>query len=221
MKISNYLKVLIINYFLILIWSAVNPMDVFTCFLETFPALFGFIILTLTYKKFRFTNLCYTFILIHCTILFVGGHYTYAEVPLFNWIRDVLDQSRNNFDKIGHLAQGLIPALLAREIMLRTAVTSKRGWASFLSVSIAMLISALYELLEWMVAVLTGTSADAFLGTQGYIWDTQSDMLFCLIGSLAGVILFSSFQDKTLKKITQNSELGRKGLSIVNNKGFL
>jgi putative membrane protein len=201
MKTGNYLKTLLTLFFLIMIWSIIHPRDLFTWFLETFPALFGFIILVLTYKKFRFTNFSYTFILIHCTILFIGGHYTYAEVPFFNWIRDVLDQSRNNFDKIGHLAQGLIPALLAREIMLRTNVTSKRGWASFLSVSIAMMVSALYELLEWMVAVLTGTSADAFLGTQGYIWDTQSDMFFCLIGSVAGLIIFSKLQDKAISEI--------------------
>lgn len=205
MKINNYRKVLITLFFLILIWSVINPKDLFTWFLETFPALFGLIILVATYKRFRFTNFAYTFILIHCSILFVGGHYTYAEVPLFNWIRDVFEQSRNNFDKIGHLAQGMIPALLAREIMIRTHVTSKLGWASFLSVCIAMTISALYELLEWMVAVLTGTSADAFLGTQGYIWDTQSDMLFALIGSVVGLIIFYSFQDKAIKKI--NSEI--------------
>jgi putative membrane protein len=205
MKISNYLRTLIAIFLLIMIWSVIHPKDMFTWFLETFPALFGFIILALTYKRFRFTNFSYSFILIHCTILFVGGHYTYAEVPMFNWIRDVMDQSRNNFDKIGHLAQGLIPALLAREIMLRTAVTTKRGWASFLSISIAMMISALYELLEWMVAVLTGTSADAFLGTQGYIWDTQSDMLFALIGSVAGLLIFFKLQDKAIKKI--NTEI--------------
>ena len=211
MKISNYLKVLILFFVLIMIWSVIKPHDIFTWFLESFPSLFGLIILIATYKKFRFTNFSYTLILIHCTILFVGGHYTYAGVPLFNWIRDLLDQSRNNYDKIGHLAQGMIPALLAREIMIRTHVTSKMGWAGFLSVCIAMTISALYELLEWMVAVLTGTSADAFLGTQGYIWDTQSDMLFALIGSVPGLIVFSAFQNKAIAKMNtegriQNSE---------------
>ena len=201
MKINKYLKVLIVIFFLILIWSVINPKDMFTWFLEVFPALFGFIILALTYKKLRFTNFCYTFILIHCSILFVGGHYTYAEVPLFNWIRDVLEHSRNNFDKIGHLAQGLVPALMAREILLRTAVTTKRGWANFISVSIAMMISAIYELFEWMMAELSGTSADAFLGTQGYIWDTQSDMLFALIGSVGGLLIFYYLQDKAISKI--------------------
>jgi putative membrane protein len=173
----------------------------FTWFLEVFPALLGFLILAFTFKKFRFTNFGYTFILIHCCILFVGGHYTYAEVPLFNWIRDVFEQSRNNYDKVGHLAQGLIPALLSREIMIRAHVTSKKGWAAFLSVCISMTISSLYELLEWMVSVLTGTSADAFLGTQGYIWDTQSDMLFALIGSVTGLLVFSYFQNKAIAKL--------------------
>ena len=166
----------ILTYSIVLIWSAINPADYFTWFLEVLPALIGFAVLAVTYKKFKLTNLTYTLILIHCIILMVGGHYTYAKVPLFDWIRDYFEMDRNNYDKVGHLAQGFIPAIIAREIFIRKSVISNTRWLNFLVVCVCLALSAFYELTEWWVAISSGESAEAFLGTQGYVWDTQSDM---------------------------------------------
>jgi len=182
-------------------WSAINPHDYFTWMLEVFPGVIGLIVLILTFKKFRFTDFVYTLILIHCCILFVGGHYTYAEVPLFDWIRDVFHQSRNNYDKVGHLAQGFVPALIIRELFIRKMVVNKRGWLNFIIVSICMAISVTYEFIEWFVSIVTGSSGDSFLGTQGYVWDTQSDMLYATFGAVLGLLIFSRYQDKQIKKI--------------------
>ncbi len=193
---------ILITLFLIgFILSGINPHDYFTWFLEVFPAIIGFVILLLTFNKFRFSYLTYVLILVHCYILFIGGHYTYAEVPLFNWIRDVLHQSRNNYDKVGHFAQGFIPAVIVRELFIRKEIVKKGLWLSFLTVCVCVTISAFYEFLEWFVAVASGQSADAFLGTQGYVWDTQSDILFATIGAVCMVIFISGLQDKQLKNI--------------------
>lgn len=186
---------------LVFIWSVIGPKEYFTWMLEVFPGVIGLTILLLTLKQFRFTNLVYTLIGIHCCILFVGGHYTYAEVPLFDWVRDTFHQSRNNYDKIGHLAQGLVPAMIIREIFVRGKVISKRGWLNFIIISICMAISVTYEFIEWLVSILSGESGDSFLGTQGYIWDTQSDMLFATIGAILALILFSKLHDKQLKSV--------------------
>jgi putative membrane protein len=140
-------------------------------------------------------------ILIHCLILIIGGHYTYAEVPLFDWIRDVFHQSRNNYDKVGHFAQGFVPALIIREIFVRKNVVNGEKWLSFVIVSIALAISAFYELIEWFVSINTGESGDAFLGTQGDIWDTQSDMLTALIGAVVAVLVFSKIQQKSIGRL--------------------
>ena len=186
----------------VLVWSAIDPKDQFTWFLEVFPALIGFVLIVLTYKKFPLTPLLYTLILIHMIILMVGGHYTYAEVPLFDWIKEVFHQSRNNYDKVGHLAQGFIPAILAREILLRKHIVSaSKAWLNYIILSIILAFSAFYELIEWWVAVATGDDAEAFLGTQGYVWDTQSDMMYALIGGIAALILLSRLHDKQIKKI--------------------
>ena len=186
----------------VLVWSAIDPKDQFTWFLEVFPALIGFVLIVLTYKKFPLTPLLYTLILIHMIILMVGGHYTYAEVPLFDWIKEVFHQSRNNYDKVGHLAQGFIPAILARELLIRKhVVTASRAWLNYIVLSIILAFSAFYELIEWWVAVATGEDAEAFLGTQGYVWDTQSDMMYALIGGIAALILLSRLHDKQIKKI--------------------
>ncbi len=191
----------LIIFFAALIWSGINPKDQFTWLLEVLPALIGFIILAFTYNRFRLTPLTYTLILIHSIILMVGGHYTYAEVPLFDWLQDVFELERNNYDKVGHLAQGFIPAIIAREILVRKSIVSGKGWLGFIVVCICLAISAFYELIEWWVAVLSGESAEAFLGTQGYIWDTQSDMLLALIGAVIALILLSRMHDKQLAKI--------------------
>ena len=192
-------------YFSVLIWSGINPKDYFTWILEVFPALIGFAILAYTYNKFRLTPLTYSLILIHCIILMVGGHYTYAEVPLFNWIRDFFSLGRNNYDKLGHLAQGFIPAIVAREILLRLKVVAGKGWLAFIVVCICLAISAFYELVEWWTALLSGASAEAFLGTQGYIWDTQSDMALALVGSVLALLLLSKLHDTQLLNIEINS----------------
>jgi putative membrane protein len=197
----KYLASLFAVVALIFTWSVLGPKDYFTWILEVFPGVIGVTILLLTYKRFRFTNLVYTLIGIHCCILFVGGHYTYAEVPLFDWVRDTFHQSRNNYDKIGHLAQGLVPAMIIREIFVRGKVINKRRWLNFIIVSICMAISVTYEFIEWLVSVLSGESGDSFLGTQGYIWDTQSDMLFATIGAILALILFSKLHDKQLKSV--------------------
>ncbi|MNX69079.1 Inner membrane protein YjdF [compost metagenome] len=182
-------------------WSIINPKEGFTCFLEIIPALIGVSVLALTFKKFRFTNFTYFLILIHCIILFIGGHYTYAEVPLFDYIKDIFHHSRNNYDKVGHFAQGLIPAMIIRELFIRKNVIANKSFFNFIIVSICLAISAAYEWIEWFVSLLSGDEGDAFLGTQGYIWDTQSDMLFATIGAITGLVLFSKIQDKQIKTL--------------------
>jgi putative membrane protein len=193
-------SVLILLFILGLCVSAINPHDYFTWILEVFPAIFGFLVLLLTFKRFTFSYLTYTLILIHCYILFVGGHYTYAEVPLFNWVRETFNQSRNNYDKIGHFAQGFVPAMIVRELFIRLQVINKTGWIPFITVCVCLAISVLYEFIEWFVAIFSGESGDSFLGTQGYIWDTQSDMLYAMIGAICMVGLFAKLQDKALVK---------------------
>ena len=179
-------------------WSAFRPADYPTWVLEVLPAAIGLLVLLLTRKTFPLTPLAYQLILVHCIILLVGGHYTYAHVPLFDWIRDAFALERNNYDKVGHFAQGFIPALLAREILIRKAVVSGRAWRNFFIVCFCLALSAIYELLEWMVAVVTGDSAEAFLGTQGYVWDTQSDMGYALLGAVLSLVLLGRYHDHQL-----------------------
>ncbi|GIU48352.1 membrane protein [Shewanella sairae] len=190
----------LVVFFAVLIWSGINPKDQFTWFLEVAPAIIALPILIFTRKSFALTSLAYVLILIHCVILMVGGHYTYAEVPLFDWIADWTGGGRNNYDKVGHLAQGFIPALLAREVFIRLSVVKVGAWCNFLAVCFALAFSAFYELIEWWVAELTGEDAEAFLGTQGYVWDTQSDMAMALIGAIASVILLGRIHDKQLRQ---------------------
>jgi putative membrane protein len=189
---------LLLSFFAVLLWSGINPKDQFTWFLEVLPALIGFIVLAVTYQRFPLTNLVYTLIVIHAAILAVGGHYTYAEVPLFDWIRDTFGQSRNNYDKVGHFAQGFIPAIIVRELFIRKNIISGSRWRNFLIVSVCLAMSAFYEFFEWGVALASGEASDAFLGTQGYVWDTQSDMLYATIGAIAALILLSRIHDRHL-----------------------
>ncbi|QYJ93190.1 DUF2238 domain-containing protein [Shewanella spartinae] len=188
-------------FFAVLIWSGIEPKDSFTWFLEVVPALIALPILFVTRKKFPLTSLAYGLILIHAIILMVGGHYTYAEVPLFDTIADWMGSERNNYDKVGHFAQGFIPALLAREVFLRLEVVKKGAWCNFLVCCFALALSAFYELIEWWVALATGEDAEAFLGTQGYVWDTQSDMGMALIGAVVSVMLLSRWHDRLLLKL--------------------
>jgi putative membrane protein len=185
-------------FFFVLIWSAIHPHDIFTWFLEVFPALAGLAVLAITFRSFRFTRMAYWLMLIHSVILMIGGHYTYAEVPLFNWLRDIFHMSRNNYDKVGHFAQGFMPAIITREILIRKSPVKKGKWLFFIVVCICLALSAVYEFIEWWVAVLSGTATESFLGTQGYVWDTQSDMFMALVGAIAALSLLSKLHDREL-----------------------
>ncbi len=199
--LSTYYLCLLSTLLLVYVWSVIEPADLFTWFLEMFPALLGTAVLLLTYRRFRFTPMTYTLIWGHAIILLVGAHYTYAEVPLFNWIKDAFDLSRNHYDRVGHFAQGFVPAMIGREILVRKSPLRGSRWLMPLVVSVCLAISALYELVEWAVAALTGSAADAFLGTQGDVWDTQKDMAFCLIGAVAALLFFSALQDRQIKRL--------------------
>ena len=186
---------------LVLAWSAWKPHDYPTWWLEVLPALLALVVLAATRKRFPLTPLVYWLILLHAVILMVGGHYTYAEVPLGDWVMEWTGGSRNNYDKLGHFAQGFVPAVVAREILLRNQVVARRAWLSPIVVSICLAISAFYELIEWWVALLSGEGAEAFLGTQGYIWDTQSDMFLALGGAVFALLLLSGWHDRQLRKL--------------------
>lgn len=194
-------KCYVIVFILVGLWSAIGAYEGVLWILEAFPCLIGMAVLVLTYNRFRFTSLTYFFILIHFTILFVGAHYTYARVPVFDWFSDWFNWSRNNYDKVGHFAQGFVPAMIARELLIRLNIVRKRGWISFFVASICLAISALYEIFEWFVAVVIQQSADDFLGMQGYEWDTQSDMLFALLGALTMLIFWSRIQDRQIREL--------------------
>lgn len=188
-------------FLVVLAWSAINPHDYPTWFLEVMPALIGAAVLWYTRDTFTLTRLTYVLILVHCIILMVGGHYTYAEVPLFDWIRDEFGQSRNNYDKLGHFVQGFIPAIIAREIVIRKNVFNSTIWRDFFIVCFCLGFSAFYELVEWWVALLSAEAADSFLGTQGYIWDTQSDMFYALCGAILALLLLGKIHDRQLQQL--------------------
>lgn len=188
-------------FFAVLVWSGINPKDYMTWGLEVAPAIIGIVILAITYKTFPLTPLLYLLILVHCAILMVGGHYTYAEVPLFDTLKPLLGFERNNYDKVGHFAQGFVPAIIAREILIRKLVVESDGWRNLFIISICLAFSAFYELIEWWVALLSDEAADAFLGTQGYIWDTQSDMALALLGACCALLFLSKLHDKQLLTI--------------------
>ena len=185
-------------YLVILVWSVINPKDHFTWFLEAFPAILGAIVLLFTYKSFKLTPLLYFFILLHCIVLMIGAHYTYAEVPYFEGL---FGSERNNYDKVGHFFQGFVPALLAREILIRKAIVNGKVWLNVIIVSICLAFSAFYELIEWWVALATGEDAEAFLGTQGYIWDTQSDMGLALLGAITSLLVLAKIHNNQLIKL--------------------
>lgn len=189
----------LVIFILVALWSAIDAYGGTLWILESLPCILGFAALAITYKRFKFTDITYTFILIHFVILFIGAHYTYARVPVFDWLSEIFGWSRNNYDKVGHFAQGFIPAMIVREVLIRLDVVRKRSWIPFLVVSICLAISALYELFEWLAAVLIKQSADDFLGMQGYEWDTQSDMLCATIGAITMLVLLSKAQDKQIE----------------------
>ena len=200
---TPYFYLWVAVYAAVFIWSAIYPKDYITWLLEVLPAIIGIVVLAFTYDRFRLTPLLYFLILVHMIILMVGGHYTYAEVPLFDWIRDYFGQSRNNFDKVGHFAQGFVPAIIAREILIRKNVVNGRAWMNFIIVAICLAISAFYELIEWQVALWSGEAAEAFLGVQGYVWDTQSDMAWAFVGALTALLLLSRWHDRQLERLKE------------------
>ena len=188
-------------FFGVLAWSAWRPHDYPTWWLEVAPALLALAVLAATRERFPLTQLAYWLILVHAVILMVGGHYTYAEVPLGDWVRDWVGGERNNYDKLGHLAQGFIPAIVIREILVRNHVIARPGWLFLIVVSLCLSVSALYELIEWWVALLSQEAAESFLGTQGYEWDTQSDMAWALGGAVVALATLSSLHDRQIRAI--------------------
>jgi putative membrane protein len=183
----------------VFIWSAIEPKDYPTWLAEVLPAAVGAGILWFTRHRYPLTRLTYVLILVHSVVLIVGGHYTYAEVPLFDWIRDAFGQDRNNYDKLGHFLQGFVPVIIAREITIRNAVFSTAGWRNFFIVGTCLGISAFYELIEWVAALLSEEASESFLGTQGYLWDTQSDMAWALCGSVIALLLLGRLHDRQMR----------------------
>jgi putative membrane protein len=186
---------------ILLIWSGIHPADRFTWLLEVAPIFIISAALLWAYKQFYFSRLVCWLMLAHAIVLLVGGHYTYAEVPLFNWIRDSFHLARNHYDRVGHFMQGFVPALISREVLIRRGVVKRGAWLRFLVICICLAISAAYELIEWQAAVWTGTKADAFLGSQGDVWDTQWDMMLALIGAAVAVFIFSRAHDRSMNKL--------------------
>ncbi|CAM3076609.1 DUF2238 domain-containing protein [Rariglobus hedericola] len=188
-------------------WSWIAPHDRFTWWLEAGPVVVAAVLLVATRKRFPLSTLLLGLAWVHCVVLLVGAHYTYALVPAFDWLREVTDGTRNNYDKLGHFVQGFVPAILTREILLRTSPLRDRGdgrssrWLGFLVVSVCLAFSAIYELVEWLVAELSGEGAESFLGTQGYIWDTQSDMAFALAGAVCAVVLLAKLHTRSIEKV--------------------
>lgn len=179
-------------------WSGAAPFDRFTWLLEVVPAVLGLGVLAATWKRFRLTDLTLTLIALHMILLCVGGKYTYARVPLGEWFKDALHLTRNHYDRLGHFAQGVVPAIIARELLLRLHVLNRRGWLPFLVISICLAISAGYELIEWITSLSSGEAAESFLGTQGDPWDTQEDMATALVGAIAGLLIFGRWHDRQM-----------------------
>ena len=186
-----------------LVWSGIGPRDRFTWVLEVFPVLLAIPLLMALYPRWRFPDLVYVLIAGHAIILIIGGHYTYAEVPLFNWLRDSLHLTRNHYDRVGHFAQGFVPAMIARDVLLRRSPLRPGKWLIFIVICICLAISAVYELIEWQAAFWSGTAADAFLGGQGDPWDTQKDMALALVGATLALVLLSRWHDRQMARLTR------------------
>jgi putative membrane protein len=189
----------------VLVWSGIYPRDTFTWFLEVLPALLGVGILAATYSRFRFSMLVYVLVSLHAIILMIGGHYTYAEMPAFNWLRDTFGLSRNYYDRVGHFAQGFVPAIIAREVLLRLSPLRRGKLLFVIVVSICLAASAAYEFIEWWVSLAVGSAGDAFLGTQGDVWDTQWDMFMAFGGAVIALLSLSGIHDRFLRGTTVTS----------------
>ena len=179
--------------------------DRFTWWLEIAPGLAGIIILLATYRRFQLTTLCYTLIALHICVLCVGGHYTYARVPVFDWLRPIFGWHRNHFDRLGHFMQGFVPAIIGRELFIRLGVLNRKKWLPFLVVSVCLAISAFYELIEWWTAIMGGSASNDFIGSQGDVWDTQEDMLFALVGAVCALLLLSHFHDRAIRNVADRT----------------
>jgi putative membrane protein len=190
---------------LLLVWSGIRPFERGTWWLEVAPILIGAPVLVATFRGFRLSPLLYRLLFLHAVILIVGGHYTYARVPVGFWVQDLLDLSRNHYDRVGHLAQGFVPAILARELLLRRSPLRPGEWLFFLVVCVCLAFSAFYELIEWWAALVGGDSAESFLGTQGDVWDTQWDMFLALLGSLAAQLLLGRAHDRSMRSVASAS----------------
>lgn len=189
----------------VLAWSGVQPKDRLTWVLEIAPVVIGLALLLPTYNKFRLTDLLYILIALHCVVLSVGGRYTYAEVPIGFWVQDIFGWSRNHYDRLGHLFQGFVPAILAREILLRKNAVNGRGWLFLFVVSVCLAFSACYEFIEWGAALVSEEGSSAFLGAQGDIWDSHWDMLLALIGAIAAMLSLSRLHDRQLRQVSDKS----------------
>lgn len=185
----------------VLLWSGISPHDYPTWVLEVLPAVIGFGLLAATRRRFPLTPLAYWLILFECLVLMVGGHYTYAHVPVFDWINDTFQHGRNNFDKFAHFFQGFVPAIATREVLVRFSVVNGQGWLFFLVSCVCLAVSAFYELIEWWVALSVGGTSEAFLGTQGYAWDTQSDMALALLGAMLAQVMLGRKHDAQIGQI--------------------
>jgi len=190
---------------IVLEWSAWQPYDRLTWWLEVFPALAALVVLFATYRRFEFTTLTYTLIALHMCVLFVGGHYTYARVPLFDWLRPIFGWHRNHYDRLGHIMQGFVPAIVTREVFIRLQVLKQTRWQPFLTVCVCLAFSAFYELIEWWTALASGDAAISFLGTQGDPWDTQKDMFCALLSAIAAIVLLSRVQDRAISRLAARS----------------
>jgi putative membrane protein len=193
--------ILLVVAIILLARSRIGAAESGTWIMEVAPILIIAPILVVTARRFPLTPLVYRLLFVHALILMVGGHYTYAKVPLGFWVQDALGLARNHYDRLGHLAQGFVPALLAREVLLRRSPLERGKWLSFLVVCVCLALSATYELIEWLAAVLRGSAADAFLGTQGDVWDTQWDMFMALIGAISALLLLSRTHDRQLARL--------------------
>ncbi len=189
-------------------WSGWQPFDRVTWWLEVTPVFLGFIALFIAQAKhWRFSNLALSLIGFHMILLLVGGHYTYALVPLGDWVGSLLGFKRNHFDRLGHLTQGLVPAIVCREIFLRTGVLARRGWLGFCVVSFCLALSAVYELVEWLTALISAEASESFLGTQGDVWDTQWDMFLAGIGALSAFLFLSRIHDRSIARLVKSDTI--------------
>ena len=202
---NRFLIALLVSFLAALAWSGAFPYDRLTWVLEVAPAVVAAILLVATRRRFPFTRLVYICIWLHAIILVIGGHYTYAREPLFSWIRDTFHLARNHYDRLGHLAQGFFPAMVVRELLLRTSPLRRGKWMFTLVTCACLAVSAFYEMLEWWAAVISDQAASAFVGSQGDVWDAQWDMFLALIGAMSAQILLGRLHDRQLERLSQTA----------------